>query len=382
MKLTEIIAEEYAESENRIIGEIKKGEGETDKGRRMILLAYKHFLSERNEEILKGIPQINAQIPGYTQQLNRVNDPYAGRLITCHGMPIDPEDFYQYADNHIQKIIGKYTPEDISHFSFEMNQFQNEVAFPLTGLFISCLINRHANETKEEGNKENKENKNEKMDKKEENEEDKEEAEKDEENKEHKKDKKDKNENKKKQSSEYLLVTEHLETPIDGLCTYNTSNVTIQGNVYSMACNKMSGGIVTIHGNCEHFLGQKITGGTIYIYGGAGNFLGEGMENGEISVYGKKTKDFDGWKREDSKLLGAGIYVGKGMKKGKIIINGYIGEHIGDHMEEGRIYINTTIARSRVKLAIDETFKGGRIYHNNTIIESGARKRLRRFLKG
>lgn len=101
------------------------------------------------------------------------------------------------------------------------------------------------------------------------------------------------------------LQLKHFPVKISYLCTENTGEVEVYGNVGAFFAMGMSSGNVVLHGNADECAGAETKGGLVTINGNTGRQLGFYMKGGEILVNGNA--DFE---------------TATGMKSGKIHING------------------------------------------------------------
>ncbi len=203
--------------------------------------------------------------------------------------------------------IGNYSAEDITYLSTRLIQFQEEDSFANSGYFLTNLIMRDYQKTK--------------------------------------------------RKEPYVVITEHLNTPLDYLCSklhglselnetaklngpsvyiqgntgkhtcdgMHSGNVTITGNIGPNGCYFMEGGLVTVHKNSEESLANHLNGGEIIIYG-------DTIEN-------TVTQACSSMKKGIVTIKGNAKSIGHCMKGGKIIVEGNCTEHLGSVMYNGEIIV-------------------------------------------
>ena len=131
-------------------------------------------------------------------------------------------------------------------FTFSKNLFSSKDHFSDVGIFISSLINRHHEKTKE----------------------------------------------KTQITEQYHINTTLYKKKIDWLCFRNNgANVFIEGDTGYFTCFSMKEGIVNVNGTAENAAGKDMEGG-IFTLKEAKDSLGDNMTGGWIKV--KKTGDYTG----------------------------------------------------------------------------------------
>ncbi len=206
-----------------------------------------------------------------------------------------PDHLYNQAKKiteKIERIIFKkekkdkkkkkiYATEDITQFSFQLEQFIEKEHFSEIGIFISALINHHHNELVEFEYK------------------------------------------REKKNEPYLIHTASYPKLIDYLGYHNSFlSMRIIGNAGNYAARSMYSGSVFIEGNAKDFAGQTMEGGVLVIEQ-ANDYLGYNMGGGDIYV------------------INAGKNVGQNMMNGTIRIRETyesIGKRTTQFSDNGKIY--------------------------------------------
>ena len=129
--------------------------------------------------------------------------------------------------------------------------------------------------------------------------------------------------------TEFTVVTQHLDMPVNYLCQGNKKNVIVEGDVWG-------------------WFGQGMEKGTTVVKGNAGMALGEWMRGGTIIVEGNVTE----------------ACLGKEMSNGKIIVKGNVLGEPGHGMWNGEIHIQGECEDRFLK----ENRIGGSIYHKGKLI--------------
>ncbi len=146
--------------------------------------------------------------------------------------------------------------------------------------------------------------------------------------------------------SDFVIHTSHLDPKPDYLCSENTKNVTIIGDVGNWFADSAKGGLLIIEGNAAGWVGRGIQEGvTVILKGNASSGAGTGIWGGKLIVEGN--------------ALGL---IGCEMGKGSILIKGNGGNAVGLHMKGGEVHIEGEYE------SLGETIYGGKIYHRAKLI--------------
>ncbi len=256
---------------------------------------------------------------------------------TTTGFNKTPFDIADLSKNHdlafplVTAIIDDITKEDIEHSCFFLHEYTKEANFPMTGFFLSALINEHAKKTK---------------------------------NTEH-----------------YRLILNHLPETLDGLGCKNNTYLHVQGNLGHWSCHSMRGGSFFLDGNTDDYFGKQMQGGLAIIHGNAEDNCGIEMKNGKMIIDGTTKNDLGRYMKNGRIYChGAGKNAGKDMEGGSIRIQGDLIYPFADYMHDGEIKIyNKHITKKELRKNIDLQYVSGNIFLNDEKIMNGRRYFFYRF---
>ncbi len=223
-----------------------------------------------------------------------------------------------------------YSMEDITNFCFAIKKFEEHKKFKESGAFLSALINVHYEKTKS--------------------------------------------------SKEYILVTEHLQIPLDELCSYTKgANILVQGNGGTNACNQIKKGRIHFTGSVGRSLCSCTTGGTVIIDGDCENNACFGMEETNLLIKGNAGNSIGYSTSKKGKIIvngNVGKYAGHFCYGGKIHIKGDAEEEAGSQMVEGVLRIDGTCGKN-----VGSKMQGGKIFLNEYESISGDIKKGKIYCK-
>ncbi len=189
---------------------------------------------------------------------------------------------------------AKYSPEDITALSLQLEKYEQLETFSCSGSFLSAAVRIHQSKTAYSGT--------------------------------------------------YHIITEHLQKKLHSLGFANEkSNIVIQGSTGDNTCDQMNGGRIQIFGNIGKYSFHNFSGGNAVIYGNAGNGLCIDMWGGKIIVTGSLlakfpfAESFTRMRDGSAIIYGNCENAGPKMKGGNILIAGNCKGRLGHCMTNGTI---------------------------------------------
>ena len=182
------------------------------------------LLCTRKSETMDLLDKLDKEVQNKASKL-KVNDAGLDKILHCFEKSFFKYDyfcqhFYDYCLKSIKKQKIDYGKDEITKLSVSLSKYQDKKLFQtIAGIFLSALINLP-------------------------------------------------------DENEFVVMTRHIQKPIDLFAWNNTKKITVIGSVGEHVGRNMQGGELLIKGNVERCIGSGMSSGKIIVEGDADYLVG------------------------------------------------------------------------------------------------------------